>query len=386
MKTRFLIPLALFLWATPALAQETSGGFTGGSVMIGYDNRACTSPLSGSVRYNSGSSCMEYCDGTAWFCPDPVGGGCTVTWDALTDVTNAAQSTLIESDIQLVTTSGCAGPVTIGGDGSPEYRICTTANCSSVAHAYSSAAGTIDSGEYIQARLTSGGAPAVASTATLTIGNAATAWTVTTANIPQYIDRTTFTASWPAPTTSNINKPAGTQSGDLLIAMVAIDESGVNIVPPVGWTELRDVNTATARTAVFYLIAGASEPSAYTFNFNSDEFRVGTMITVRNVHQTTPINVNATSVGDDNTQPSAPSITTTVPDTLLVAFVHATDGGTNTPPVGYTERSDVNISGRISGSVATKSQSASGATGAAVFTHSGTIYDWRTEHIAVRAP
>jgi hypothetical protein len=54
--------------------------------------------------------------------------------------------------------------------------------------------------------------------------------------------------------------------------------------------------------------------------------------------------------------------------------------------VGYTERSDVNISGRISGSVATKAQSASGATGTAVFSHSGTIYDWRTEHIAVKAP
>ena len=114
LKKPLFILTALFLLGAPAYAQETSGGFAGGSVIIGYDNRTCNAGLSGSVRYNSGSSCMEYCDGSSWSCPD-VGGGCTVTWDALTDVTNAAQSTVIESDIQLVTTSGCSPGVTVAG-------------------------------------------------------------------------------------------------------------------------------------------------------------------------------------------------------------------------------------------------------------------------------
>lgn len=72
--------LATALYAGPATAQETSGGFSGGSVMLGYDNRTCNSGLSGSIRYNSSTSCTEFCDGTAWSCPAGVKtSSCTVT-------------------------------------------------------------------------------------------------------------------------------------------------------------------------------------------------------------------------------------------------------------------------------------------------------------------
>ena len=59
----------LLIPASPALAQETSGGFATGSIKVGYDNRTCDSALSGSIRFNSAASCAEYCNGTAWTCP-----------------------------------------------------------------------------------------------------------------------------------------------------------------------------------------------------------------------------------------------------------------------------------------------------------------------------
>lgn len=59
----------LFIPAFPVLAQETSGGFLGGSIKIGYDNRTCNSGLAGSIRFNSATSCAEYCNGSAWTCP-----------------------------------------------------------------------------------------------------------------------------------------------------------------------------------------------------------------------------------------------------------------------------------------------------------------------------
>lgn len=66
--------LALLILSTlPAAAQETSGGFAGGSVKIGYDNRACDATLAGAIRYNSATSCAEYCNGSAWACPSPCG-------------------------------------------------------------------------------------------------------------------------------------------------------------------------------------------------------------------------------------------------------------------------------------------------------------------------
>ncbi len=45
--------LLLLVFSVELHAQETSGGFPGGSVLIGYDNRACIASLAGSIRYNS---------------------------------------------------------------------------------------------------------------------------------------------------------------------------------------------------------------------------------------------------------------------------------------------------------------------------------------------
>lgn len=54
------------------MAQESSGKFTGGSVLIGYDNRTCSGTLEGAIRYNSATSTAEFCDGASWVAP-----GCT---------------------------------------------------------------------------------------------------------------------------------------------------------------------------------------------------------------------------------------------------------------------------------------------------------------------
>ncbi|MEH6575670.1 MAG: hypothetical protein V7731_01205 [Amphritea sp.] len=78
------------LMARDSAAQETSGSFKGGSVAVGYDNRACSASLAGNIRYDSSSTCTEYCNGTAWTCPSGGGGGSSTpgylvqtatTWD-----------------------------------------------------------------------------------------------------------------------------------------------------------------------------------------------------------------------------------------------------------------------------------------------------------------
>lgn len=317
--------------------------------------------------------------------PFSSAGGCTVTWDTPGDIINVAQSTIIESDIKLVSTSGCTPSVGVGGDGSPEFRICSDSTCTTVTRAYSSSAGTISSGAYVQARLTSGSSYGQTETSTLTIGSAATDWAVTTANVPEYIDKTTFSASWPTPTNSStINKPVATQQDDLMLAVMALNDT-TTITPPVGWTTLRSSTvTSSDKLGIFYKIAGSSEPSSYSFDFGSNEYRVGSIVTIRNVNSTTPINVNATSTGS-SASPTAPSITTTVSNALIVAVSDITWGVTYTPPSGYTERVDASISSAESISVATKLQSASGATGTAAFTTT-TSDSWRTEHIAIQAP
>lgn len=72
----FFIVFSL-LTVCPVQAQSTSANFSQGSVKIGPDTRDCDSSLEASVRWNSSTSCMEYCDGTDWTCPASVTVGCS---------------------------------------------------------------------------------------------------------------------------------------------------------------------------------------------------------------------------------------------------------------------------------------------------------------------
>jgi hypothetical protein len=110
-----------------------------------------------------------------------------------TDQTGVATSTLVESDIELVTGIDDVTDISIDGVGSSQYRICTTDNCSSVAHDWSSSPGSIDNDEYVQLRLTSSQYTGTATVATLTVGTANVDWSVTTSgpdNTPDAFDFT----------------------------------------------------------------------------------------------------------------------------------------------------------------------------------------------------
>jgi hypothetical protein len=80
-----------------------------------------------------------------------------------------------------------------------------------------------------------------------------------------------FVASASTQTTSTagdvltIAKPTGTVEGDLMIASMAKDGIDGNWSPPAGWTEIAD-QTVSPELSVHYKVAGASEPSDYSFS------------------------------------------------------------------------------------------------------------------------
>ena len=51
-----------------------------GEVQLGNTGAACAAGTAGAMRYNSGTSTMEYCNGTAWAPIAPAAGGCSTTW------------------------------------------------------------------------------------------------------------------------------------------------------------------------------------------------------------------------------------------------------------------------------------------------------------------
>ncbi|MCC9000858.1 MAG: hypothetical protein LM522_15440, partial [Candidatus Contendobacter sp.] len=68
--------------------------------------------------------------------------------------------------------AGCTVPVSISGTGgSPEYRVCSTSNCSSVVQTWTAATNTLDmQGKYLQLRATTSAVGGTTSFVTVAVG------------------------------------------------------------------------------------------------------------------------------------------------------------------------------------------------------------------------
>ena len=181
-------------------------------------------------------------------------------------------------------------------------------------------------------------------------------------------------------TSITINAPAGTASGDVLIAIVA-HQNGVNrnLVPPSGWTAVPSTDWSdgtNARIRSFFKVAGPLEPPSYTFTFASGagQDMSGGILAVLGGSPTAPVNAsngqNNGSVGSKNV--TAPSISTTVANTLLVFGGACNVSASFTPPVGMTEHWDIASSGtyKVATEAASQPLGALGATGIRVATAS----------------
>jgi hypothetical protein len=162
-------------------------------------------------------------------------------------------------------------------------------------------------------------------------------------------------------------KPAGTVEGDLLLAIVAHQGgSAKNIPVPPGWTEIPGTNVyqgTNARIHAWYRFAGPSEPDFWMFTLTGggDDMAGGIMSIVRG-RTPAPIDVAAGQANATSTKPvTAPSITTTVADTLLVFAGACNNPSTFTPPAGMTEQWDRATSGAFKVALETAVQSLGGA-------------------------
>jgi RHS repeat-associated protein len=176
------------------------------------------------------------------------------------------------------------------------------------------------------------------------------------------------------PTTSlTIAAPTGTAADDVLLAVIAT-RTNPTITAPVGWALVRSDNDSTAfRQSIYVRTAGASEPGSYIWSFSGPvTSAVGGMVGYSGLDPLSPIDAHGGQVAG-GTSVTAPSITTTVDDTILVGFFGDENDSTYTPPAGMTERFDVLAGGsssQSSVSAADAVQAAAGATGTKVATSS----------------
>jgi hypothetical protein len=151
-----------------------------------------------------------------------------------------------------------------------------------------------------------------------------------------------------------INAPAGLVSGDVMLATVDA-EGNSTITPPTGWssTNLYSGSSNVGFKVVDFKVAGASEPSSFTWSLGTSRKAVGRILDYVGVENASPIEVKSgTAQAASGLSDSANQITTSVANTMVIvdfAGLNALGSFTVTPPAGTNLRASVFTSG--SGSV-----------------------------------
>lgn len=126
--------------------------------------------------------------------------------------------------------------------------------------------------------------------------------------------------------TYNIAVPAGIASGDVMVMFWALnDQCTANT--PAGWTALGGYampQTFNGTMYCYYKVASGSEPGTYPVTMVNNGGGRNNNVSIaafRGVENTTPINVFAVSSIGTSAAPTSPSVTTTVADCALIAFI-----------------------------------------------------------------
>jgi len=185
--------------------------------------------------------------------------------------------------------------------------------------------------------------------------------------------------------------PAGTQANDVMIASIALQPCSAasggacvtSVNPPAGWTLVNTINQTTGlipfstplvygnRLFIYRRVATGTEPASYTWTLGGalkPTGAVGGIVSFSGVDTTNPVVAEAGQATPSSTSHTAPSITSTVTDTMLLSS-HAANTSTQwAPPSGMTERVDVasqtppNVTG-ISLEMNSEPRAAAGPTG-----------------------
>lgn len=194
--------------------------------------------------------------------------------------------------------------------------------------------------------------------------------------------------------TSGISEP-----GDLILiflesaneAYTAPAGGGYTAAPesPIGFGAAAAANST--RLTIFYKFSNGAE-TTYVTGDSGDHNSVGSMV-IRGVDRVNPFNVSAASTATPATTVTLPSVTTTVPETMIVLAV-ATDFDANSTTIfsALTNANLTSLTERIDGSTAqqdggglgvfTGLKETAGSTGTTTVTHTGATGE-QTAHITL---
>jgi hypothetical protein len=169
-----------------------------------------------------------------------------------------------------------------------------------------------------------------------------------------------------------VTKPTGTAQNDLILLVCSCNAGAQTITPPAGFTPAGSTQSCTDGTsAVFYKVAGGSEPATYTVVYSDGANSTGCYV-YRGASTSTPIDVATQAVyniaASGTITISTPTATTNYANSLVLwiaACNHVTESASvsYTQPAGYTNRGQVYCGSFASLCVADMTKVATGATG-----------------------
>lgn len=188
-------------------------------------------------------------------------------------------------------------------------------------------------------------------------------------------------------TTIVLNKPTGVVAGDVMYAAIFSSGDNVHQTSP-GWTEVAFANDASDGMSILRLVAGASEPTSYTFTAPFADIANGAIFALIGVDNVTPEDATATVSAGTTNSATAPTITTVTPNAWWIGIFQTnnTGSGLGTPtnlPTNLVPNYGSAGTGLFQRSDAATIASP-GATGTAVSTIGGGGTGWLTASLAIR--
>jgi hypothetical protein len=159
-------------------------------------------------------------------------------------------------------------------------------------------------------------------------------------------------------------KPTGVLANDVLVAQIVINGSSTVITPPSGWILILNTKSSSSiEEASYYKVAGASEPSSYSWTFGTSQPATGGISSYSGVDLSSPVDAKSGKYNASTATATFTQITTTVPNDMLLAFVGVSGNTTITPPSGFTENYDLKNTSSSNGKTAEVSQFLKAAAG-----------------------
>jgi len=180
-----------------------------------------------------------------------------------------------------------------------------------------------------------------------------------------------------------IAKPSGLASGNVEVATIAAT-STATITAPSGWTVIQNTTSAssTLRQISYYHVAGASEPSSYTWSYSPSRTAVGGISAYSGVDTTIPVDLSASASGSSGNATSA-SVTTTAASELVLVPTAFSGVSSLTHDASTTERWLQASGSTVVGDSSDFTQVSAGASAAKTAT-AGTNTGWVVHTIALR--